>query len=754
MSDSRSGGPVDYGALSVAEQEQILVLQQAILAAVTAGEPHRDIVDQLCRLEEQLVPNSVGSVMLLDGTRTHLDVYAAPSIPPEGIARLRGLRPGPGAGSCGNVIYRGEAQFVSNTFTDPRWVDLRQLAVDFNLCACWSVPIRTASGEITGKFALSSFEQRAPTSFHRKLLEIGAHIIGIVLERAAREKKLQLSAKVFESSSEAILIADADNRIVSVNRAFTEITGFPPDEVIGKNPRILSSGRHDARFYRILWDSVKERGHWQGEIWNKRKNGEVYAEFLSISAVRDADGRTTDYVGIFSDVTTRKLAEQRIEFFATHDPLTELPNRLLALDRFGNARAAAQRNGKGVAMVYVDLDNFKLVNDSAGHAVGDALLRAISERLTAAVRESDTVCRLGGDEFVLILPDVREPSEIAATATRLLEELRAPFGLEDSELVSTCSMGIAVYPDDGDDFDALLHRADMAMYHAKNAGRDTYRFFTQQMNVDASAHLQMRSALRGALERNELFLHYQPQVELATGRVNGVEALLRWRSGTLGHVPPSAFIPQAETSGLINPIGEWVLEEACRQAVAWSAAGVPPITVAVNLSALQFRRGNLEETVLGALERSGLDPSLLELEITESTLMTDTDSVLTLIRRLQAMGVRFSIDDFGTGYSSLAYLQRFRVDKLKIDQSFVRGIEHDRDNVSIVRAIVQLAGNLGMTTIAEGVESAAALAVLRDCGCTEAQGYFHARPLPARELPRFVADRLRGSHELHDRCGE
>jgi len=558
--------------------------------------------------------------------------------------------------------------------------------------------------------------------------------------RAAREaqSQLRLAAQVFECSGEAILITDAGQRILTVNDAFTRITGYRADEIIGRTPKQLASGYHDAAFYQRMWQELGEKGRWQGEIWNRRKNGETYPEWLGISAVRDHAGRLTHYVAIFSDITEKKAIEARLEYLAHHDPLTGLPNRLLLRDRLEQALALAAREQLRVAVMFLDLDHFKDINDTLGHAIGDRLLQAVVDRLNGCVRETDTISRQGGDEFLIVLTGLHEGRTASAVAQKILQRMDEPFIIEGHTLSSSFSIGIALYPDDGDDFDTLLLKADTAMYHAKESGRDTYRFFTEQMNAYALERLELQNHLRLALERNELSLHYQPQIDLASGRVIGAEALLRWTSPVLGPVPPARFIPVAEDSGLIVPIGEWVLREACRQAEAWRQAGLPSLVVAVNLSALQFRRSDPVQLVGQILADSGLPAPCLELELTESLLVEDADDVLNTLERLKALGVRLAIDDFGTGYSSLSYLKRFPIDKLKIDQSFVRDIASDADDAAIVSVIIELGRILKLQTIAEGVENAAQLDFLTRQGCSNAQGYLFGRPMPADEFTQLA----------------
>ena len=557
------------------------------------------------------------------------------------------------------------------------------------------------------------------------------------------EEELRLAAKVFESSGEAIMISDASGVIISANRAFTRVTGYEPEEVIGRTTDLLSSGRHDREFFRALWRSIREVGYWNGEIWNRRRDGDIFPMWLSVSAVRDERGITTHLVGIFSDISERKSAEAKIAFLAHHDTLTDLPNRLLLRDRMQQAIAHAERSGSRVALLFVDLDRFKAVNDSFGHPAGDALLRDTARRLEDCVRDSDTVSRHGGDEFLVVLTDLQDAEVPARVAAKAMEALAQPFRIDGHEVTLSASVGIAVFPDDGAGFDELLKKADIAMYHAKESGRNAFRFYTEHMNADAQQRLELHGLLRRALERNEFRLHYQPVVDLASGRVVGAEALLRWQSPERGLVAPGQFIAAAEHSGLIVPIGEWVLGEACAELARWHARGARELSMAVNISAIQFRRGDVEDTVRRALEASGVPPDALELELTESILIDGAEQVLATLRRLQALGVRLAIDDFGTGYSSLAYLKRFAVDKLKIDQSFVRDIVSDQDDAAIVRAVIQMAKSLNLNVLAEGVETEDVAAALRRMECDLVQGYFFGRPVPADEFRALLGGSVR-----------
>ena len=557
-------------------------------------------------------------------------------------------------------------------------------------------------------------------------------------EQRRAERSLQLAARVFESSGEAIMITDQDNRILSVNRAFSKLTGYSQDEAIGQNPRLLKSDRHHLAFYQQMWGCLLGTGHWQGEIWNRRKTGEIYPEWLSITVVRDTQGQVLNYIGIFSDISEAKAATQQIEFLAHYDPLTRLANRRLLEQRVDYLIALAARNMKQLALLFIDLDRFKVVNDSLGHSAGDLVLETVAQRLQATAREVDCLARLGGDEFVCVLHDVCEPPDVHAAARRLIAVLDEPIPVAGHTLTVTSSIGISLYPTDGVDYETLLKNADAAMYSAKKAGRDRFMFFSESMNIGMAREREVENALRRALTLNEFVLHYQPQVGVASGRITGVEALLRWNSAELGSVSPGAFIPLAEETGLIVAIGEWVVHEACRQNAQWQRQGLPAVTVAVNLSALQFRQSNLPEIVRGALQAHGLAARWLELELTESVVMQDAEHTIESLRLLKEIGTTLAIDDFGTGYSSLAYLKRFAVDKLKIDQSFIHDIPADDDDDKIVTAIIGLAHVLNLKVIAEGVETEEQLCFLRDRHCDEMQGYLFSRPLTAAVMGELL----------------
>ncbi|MCX8146312.1 MAG: EAL domain-containing protein [Azovibrio sp.] len=558
------------------------------------------------------------------------------------------------------------------------------------------------------------------------------------------EARLRLAARVFDNLSEAMTITGPDGRIQSVNPAFTSITGYSEAEAIGHKPgSLLGSGLHGPDFYREMWRALAEEGKWQGEIINRRKNGETYPEWLSITAVRDEDGQPLQYIALFSDISERKQAEAYIHHLAYHDPLTGLANRLLFNDRLDNAMHQAHRTRRPLALMLLDLDRFKAINDSLGHAAGDTLLKAVSQRLTRLLREGDTLGRLGGDEFALLLPEISSHADAASLASRMLAEFEKPFDLDGREVFTSTSIGIAVYPSDGETPAVLLKHADVALYNAKDAGRSAFRFFLQSDNEDSLERLELETDLRHAVARNELRLYYQPQVDARTGLIHGVEALVRWQHPRRGLLLPGRFIHLAETTGYIDVLGRWCMETACRQLLQWQAMGLPIQQVAVNVSARQLRNPSFADMVAEILRETGLPPACLELELTESSLAEEPERIFQLFAQLRAWGVRIAIDDFGTGYSSLAYLSRFPVDVVKIDQSFVRGLGEAGETRSVVQAIILLARALSMKTVAEGVESEAQRKRLLEMSCDQLQGYLYARPCPPEallELPCVVDD--------------
>ncbi|MDR3222081.1 MAG: EAL domain-containing protein [Candidatus Accumulibacter sp.] len=564
------------------------------------------------------------------------------------------------------------------------------------------------------------------------------------LQRVLNEK-LRLYASMFENSQNGIFITDRHNRIITVNRAFTQITGFTESEALGRNPHFMSSGRHDQAFYQEMWRELLTFDHWTGELWNRCKDGQIKPKWFSISVVRGEEGEIVNHIAFFSDISERKKAEERFDFLAHHDALTQLPNRLLARDRFAFSLEAAARDKSNIAILYIDLDSFKYVNDTFGHQVGDQLLLSVSERMKSVVRETDTISREGGDEFMIILPGIKDNDILCRIANNILGKLMSPFEIVGQTIGISASIGIACYPEHGEDFDTLLKNADAAMYAAKNSGKNAYRIFSAEMNVDALDKLQLRASLFNAFEGDEFHIVFQPQIDLTTLRLVGCEVLCRWTHPGMGPIPPIRFIALAEESGLINPLGEWVLREACLQGKHWFDSGVPPFVIAVNVSSQQFNHSELVTIVRRVLKETEFPVQYLELEFTESGLLDNIERSLDIIDELRALGIKLSIDDFGTGYSSLIYLKQFKVDKLKIDQSFVRDIDDPEDR-GIVRAIIQMGKTLQLKVIAEGVETEEQKDVLNGLECNEVQGYLVSKPLPPPEFKEFIA-RWRAQHE-------
>ncbi len=554
------------------------------------------------------------------------------------------------------------------------------------------------------------------------------------------ESRLELWAKVFEASAESLIVMDADMRIITVNQAFRRHSLYDMVELIGKRPAFLLSPDNPPEQLDSLRQTLARRGYWQGEISVQRKSLESYPAWLVMNAVRDLDGVTTHFIASSLDISERKASERQIEHMAHHDALTGLANRHVSKLRLAAAIAQARRSGEKVGVLFVDLDRFKHVNDALGHHVGDALLQSVSKRLLQLVREGDTVSRLGGDEFVIILNGIGDAEAIGALLdTRLIPAMRQPHQVAGSALYVSCSVGVAIYPDHGDDMDTLMRHADAAMYQAKSGGRDHARMFTPQMQEQQLQQLHLESDLRCAIERQELVLYYQPRIDAQSSRLNGVESLIRWQHPQHGLIAPDSFIPAAEESGLIVAIGAWVIREACRQQLAWREAGAGDIAVSINLSAIQLKSGTLVATLREVLREFPVTPGQIEFELTESILMDNVDDTIATLHAIKALGFALSIDDFGTGYSSLNYLCRFPLDKLKIDMSFVQDIHGSPQNLAVTKTIIGLGHTLGLTVTAEGVESAADADVLRHAGCDELQGFYFARPMPQAHFMAWLA---------------
>ncbi|OMH30797.1 bifunctional diguanylate cyclase/phosphodiesterase [Motiliproteus sp. MSK22-1] len=565
-------------------------------------------------------------------------------------------------------------------------------------------------------------------------------VTDITEEHQAR-KELLLTASAFNGTSEGILITNASRQILRVNQAFTDITGFTQSEVTGCSTRMLNSNRHDRTFFSAIWQQIETMDHWSGEIWIKNKEGFIFSTWHNISVVRDETGEILQYIVIFSDTTERKEAEERIAQLAHYDSLTELPNRLLFHDRCDHAMSKARRDHHSVAVLFLDLDGFKDINDSFGHPVGDRVLQAIARRIKDVIREEDTVARLGGDEFTVIIEELDNPQEAAVVADTLLNAIRTPVTIDNQLFHLSASIGISVFPDDGNNSTTLVSNADAAMYRAKDQGRNNFQFYTRELTTSAFERVWLENQLREAVALEQLSLVFQPQINLHQNIAVGVEALLRWQHPEAGMIPPDRFISVAEKCGLILPIGRWVVEESCKQFAHWLKQGVQIDRIAVNVSGAQLQREDFVTVVKNALGNSGIDPRRLELEVTESFIMTQADEGIRTLQALRELGVTLAIDDFGTGYSSLSYLKRLPIHRLKVDQSFVRDVPNDGNDEAIVKAIIALGHSLQLEIIAEGVESTEQQDFLAAEGCDEVQGFLYSKPLPAEQIPAYFNKR-------------
>lgn len=561
-----------------------------------------------------------------------------------------------------------------------------------------------------------------------------------ISDRALLQQQLHLTAEVFENANEAVVITDAIGTILNVNNAYCQITGYNRDEIIGENPSKLQSGKHDPQFYQQMWDALGEKGQWVGEIWDRRKNGEIFPKWLSITGVRNAAGETSHYIGSFSDISVLKGIESELQRLAYYDSLTGLPNRTMFKERLSEELNRCQRYEGYCAVLFLDLDRFKLVNDTMGHAAGDELLMAVAQRIQKSLRSTDTFARMGGDEFTLLLPNITSTDAVAHVAQNIIEQLNEPVLLCGEEIRVGGSIGIAIYPEDGENLETLTRHADTAMYEAKANGRGQYHFFSAYMDQAAHDHLRLESDLHHALEREELFLNFQPQLDARTDKVVRCEALVRWEHPERGLVPPDKFIPIAEDSGLILQIGDCVIREVCRLIKSWREQGIEIPPVAINLSARQFRQADLVTRIMAILNEYDIGVEALEFEITEGVAMENAESTMHRLNMLAKEGFSIAIDDFGTGYSSLSYLKTFPVHKLKLDRSFVMDIPEDSNDAAISAAVIRMSHSLGMEVIAEGVETLEQVAFLLEEGCTIMQGYYFSKPLSADDYLLYLRD--------------
>ena len=554
----------------------------------------------------------------------------------------------------------------------------------------------------------------------------------------AIERYQRQAATVFSTTSEGIVVTDADGCIIDVNPSFSQITGYPREEVLGKSTRILKSGRHNAQYYKKMWQSLLETDYWQGEIWNRKKSGQIYPELLTINAIKTAQKQTTGYVAAFSDISKMKQSQERLDYLAHHDTLTGLPNRLLFNERLNQSIVRATRHGKRLIVFFIDLDRFKYINDSLSHQHGDELLKQVSTRLSNCIRKEDTVARISGDEFTVLLEDISSPQDSIIVVRKIMAAFAQPFEILNTQVRVTCSLGICVFPDDGNSPAELLKQADAAMYQAKEEGRNTYQFYTPALTTQASEQFTIENALSSALQNNQLYLVYQPQYRLSDQKIIGLEVLLRWQHPTLGQISPARFIPVAEQTGQIREIDSWVLTQACQQAHQWHQQGLHFGRIAVNVSGQHLQQDTFLAELQKVLHTTQLASELLEIEVTETFLMKSTERAIETLTQLQRIGVSIAIDDFGTGYSSMSYLKKLPVALLKIDQSFVKDTPEDMDDIAICKAIIALAKAMNIATIAEGIETPAQQQLLTDIGCDYGQGYWLNKPLSVQAISSLL----------------
>ncbi|CAD6877850.1 diguanylate cyclase/phosphodiesterase (GGDEF & EAL domains) with PAS/PAC sensor(s) [Methylomonas albis] len=728
-------------AMDISDRQQAANRERAhnhVLELLSKGSALPEILQAVVWGVETQNPDLLCSILLLNSEGNRLFIGAAPRLPDFYNAAVDGLYIGPGIGSCGTAAYFGQRVIVEDIQNHTYWGPFTELAAQAGLGACWSEPIRGASGQLLGTFAIYQRQPAAPGADDIQMIEQASHLAGIAIDRSRSNEELQLASLVYQNSSEAMAVTDAQGMILNVNPAFTDLTGYTLDEVIGKNHNILNSERQGEQFYQAMWQAINSSGHWKGEIWNRRKNGEIFAEQLTINTIFSADGLPQRRVALFSDITQKKQSEELIWNQANFDPLTGLPNRRMFHDRLDQEIKKAHRSGLQVALILLDLDRFKEINDTLGHDMGDLLLKDASQRLLRCVRDSDTVARLGGDEFTVILGELEDADNLERVVKNILQRLAEPFQLKTKVAYVSASIGITLYPKDAERIDALIKNADQAMYAAKHQGRNRYCYFTPSMQEAAQTRMLIAEDLRHALETDQFEVYYQPVVELGSGAIHKAEALIRWQHPTRGMVSPAEFVHIAEDIGLIAEIGDWVFKQAASQVKQWRSRYHPDFQISVNKSPVQFYEGHSRQTWLEHLQTLELPGESIVAEITEGLLLDASNVVKDQLLAFRDAGIQVSLDDFGTGYSSLAYLKKFDIDYLKIDQSFVGNLSPDSSDKILCEAIIVMAHKLGMKVIAEGIETEQQRQLLLDADCDYGQGYLFSRPLSANAFEELL----------------
>lgn len=710
-----------------------------VLEMITKGDELPDILKAILNIVEQENADMLCSVLLLDNSGKYLKKSIALNLPDYYNDAIEGLTIGYGIGSCGTAAFLNERVIVDDIQTHPFWEEFRELAAKAKLRACWSEPIRGSNGEVLGTFGIYHRYVASPSKADLRVIEQTASLASIAIEKKQAEEHLKRAASVFTHAHEGIMITDASAAIIEVNDTFSKITGYSFDEVFGKNPRLLQSNRHSPQFYAKMWDSIKTNGHWRGEIWNKRKNGEIYPETLTVSAVKNSAGEVQHYVSLSTDITILKANQGQLERIAHYDLLTNLPNRVLLADRLNQAMKHCKRSNKSLAVAFMDLDGFKAVNDNYGHNIGDELLVEVSSAMNKALREGDTLARIGGDEFIAIMVDLERFEDCEIVLARLLKAASTPIPVANTFMQVSASIGLTLYPHDSVDAEQLIRHADQAMYIAKQSGKNSYHLFDTAQDDAINTQRKSIDSIQRAIQKDEFVLHYQPKVNMRTGEIIGAEALIRWQHPENGLTPPATFLPMIEGHALSVNLGEWVIETTLKQIIAWRKMGIE-LPISINISAYQLQQNNFTQrltTLLAAYPE--VDPDFLELEILETSALNDTNQVSNTMSDCQKLGVSFALDDFGTGYSSLTYLKRLPAYMIKIDQSFVRDMLDDKDDLAIVKGVVGLAAAFQRTVIAEGVESIEHGSALLALGCELAQGYGIAKPMHANDIPQWIS---------------
>lgn len=712
-----------------------------VLEQLAREAPLHTILESLVLIIEKEIPEAMCSILLVDAEGKHLLSGAAPSLPDFYNAAINGLEISEKIGSCGRAAFTKKRVVVEDIQKNSYWAGYKELAAKAGIASCWSEPILDHKNNVLGTFAIYHPTPTQPRRSSLAVIESIIKLATLVIERKRIDEKLHLLSRIYEQTRDGITITNTAGEIVDVNPVFCDITGYSRDEVIGQNPSMLSSGKQSAEFYAEMWRTIEQSGYWQGEVWNRKKNGEIYAELLTISSIQDDESNTSHYVGLFSDITLNKEQQRALELMAHYDVLTQLPNRTLFADRFNQAIAHCKRNDTLLAICFLDLDEFKPVNDTYGHDVGDQLLIQVAERIKSNIREEDTVSRQGGDEFTILLGDIESPFHGEQMLERLNRSLAQPYLIDNNIISISASIGVAIYPMEESDLDTLLRHADQAMYQAKVAGRNRFQLFNaeqDQENVDK--HTQLNEIDR-ALNNNEFTLYYQPKVNMKTGVVFGTEALIRWFHPEKGLIPPLDFLPLIEGTELEIHVGNWVIEKALQQLEAWQEHNIN-IEISVNISSHHLQSVDFFANLDNALANyPSVDANLLQLEILESSALGDLATVSTIIKTCQnTLGVNIALDDFGTGYSSLTHLRNLPANTIKIDQSFIRDMLDDPNDFAIIDGVIGLADSFNREIIAEGVETTEHGLMLLLMGCNEAQGYGISRPMPATELPNWLAN--------------